>query len=187
MARCDCCGCVFESDYGTSTISGSGSQTDPYTVSIVDTAWIRPAARVRRTTNQSIATGATFAPITFDTEIFDQGGNFWVVGAPTIFTIPLAGLYLFGGCGLWAANATGTRELGIRLNGTTIVNVNDQPVESIHGGTFTPNSHVTGQSRLGIGDTLELVARQESGGPLNLTAEADESISFWIVYVGKTV
>jgi hypothetical protein len=187
MAACDCCGCIFESDYGTSIITGTGTKPDPYQISIVDTAWIRPAARVRRAALQAIPTGAAFTAITFDTEVFDQGGNFWVVAAPTRLTIPLSGLYIFGGCGIWAGNATGTRELGVRLNGSTIIAVNDQPPDATSGAGNTPWQQITYQKILGEGDYLELVARQESGGSLNMTAEADDAIVFWIVYAGRTI
>jgi len=186
MARCDCCGCEIASDYGTSTVVGDGSAATPFTISKIDPNWQRPHARVRRTTTQSITPSGTFNAISFDTEVFDFGG-FWVVGSPTLFTIPEDGMYIFGGCGIWAANATGTRELGIRKNGTDIIMVCDSPPDGTNGATMTPRAHVTYQSPLVAGNTLELVARQESGGALNMTAEADDSIVFWIVYAGKKV
>ncbi len=187
MAKCDCCGCVFLSDYGTSTITGEGTATDPYVVSVVDPTWERPSARVRRTTTQSIpSTDATFTPITFNTAIFDTR-TFWSAGAPTLITIPEQGLYVFGGNGKWAANATGTREIGFRRNGSEILLVVDQPMEATNGGTTVPSSHASYQARLNAGDTLELIVRQESGGALDMTAEADNSIVFWIVYAGKVV
>lgn len=181
--RCNCCGCFVSSDYGTSIVVGTGSASDPYTVSRVDIAWIRPAARVRRTTSQSIPTGDTFTAITFDLEVFDQR-DFWSSTDPTMFVAPQDGLYLFGGNGIWAANATGTRELALRLDGTTIIQTVDQATT---GASNTPASHISYQYRLGVGQTVELMARQESGGALNLTAEADDSIVFWIVYLGKTI
>src|SRR5688572_32190137 len=96
MAKCDCCGCVITEDYGTSQVVGTGSSDDPFVVSMVDPAWVRPAARVRRTTDQLIS-NSIFVPISFDTEVFDTG-NFWVIGSPTLFTISEAGMYAFGGC-----------------------------------------------------------------------------------------
>jgi hypothetical protein len=187
MATCDCCGCNIVSDYGTTLVSGTGTHVDPYVISKVDSSWIRPAARVRRAATQSIASGAAFAAVSFDTEIFDQGGNFWDPAFPTRLTIPQDGMYIFGGCGLWAANATGTREIGFRINGSTVIQLNDQPTDTINGGTNTPWQSVGYQKRLGMGEYLELVVRQESGGALNLNAEADDSIVFWIVYAGRTI
>lgn len=186
MGSCDCCGCIVESDYGTSIVTGGGTASDPYTIVLADPEWVRPAVRVRRTTNQSIPTGASFAAVSFDTEVFDQGG-FWDVGSPTLLTMPEEGLYIFGACAEWAANVTGTRELGFRLDGGTILQIDDQPVESNEGATLTPWMNLSYQYRLNAGSTLELVARQESGVALNLIAEADDSITFWAVYVGKIV
>lgn len=186
MGSCNCCGCVVESDYGTSVVIGEGTTTDPYVISLVNADWVRPAVHVRRTTNQSIDTGATFTAVSFDTEVFDQEG-FWSVGSPTLLTMPEEGLYIFGACAKWAANDTGTRELGFRLDGGTIIRIDDQPVESTSGATLTPWMNLSYQYRLNAGSTLELVARQESGGALNLVAEADDSITFWAIYAGKIV
>lgn len=183
---CDCCGCIFESDYGTTNVTGTGTHSNPYVVSKVEPTWIRPAARVRRTTNQSIATGAAFAAITHDTPSFDTG-NFWSASFPTRLVIPQTGLYLFGGSCMWQAAAAGTREIGIRLNGTTVLQLNDQPTDATSGATNTPWQSVGYQYRLSIGDYLELVVRQESAGALIVQSEFDDSPAFWIVYLGKTI
>lgn len=185
MANCDCCGCVIESDYGTSIVTGKGTRLDPYIISIVDTAWVRPAARVRNTTGQTISVSGTASVVSFDSEIFDTG-NFWSAAAPTLIKIPETGIYIFGASGIWAANGTGTRELSFRKNGSLIIQSNDQPVDTATA-AVTPYAHITYQTRLDTGDTLELLARQESGGSLAMIAEDNDSIVFWIVYAGKTI
>lgn len=188
MGACNCCGCVVESDYGTSIVTGDGTAAEPYTIALVDPTWVRPAVRIRRTTNQSFPSTTGYGVVSFDTVVFEQGGEFWAAGAPTIITIPEDGLYIFGACGKWAAgNLAGARRIGFRLNGTTVILTDDQPLEATHGATLTPWMNLSYQYRLGIGDTLELVAHQNSGDSLNLVAEADDSITFWAVYVGKTV
>lgn len=184
-AKCDCCNCVVESDYGTSVVVGDGSAASPFSVDQASVPYLRPAARVRRTTDQSISNSA-FNVVSFDAEVFDSDG-FWVVGSPTLITIPHQGLYVFGGNGKWATNATGTRELAIRLNGSEVLRTNDQPVHPTFGGANSIWQTVGYQYRLEVGDTLELLARQESGGALNLEAEADDSVVFWIFYAGKTI
>lgn len=183
MARCDCCGCVFDSDYGTSIVTGSGTTVDPYIFSEVNADWVRPAARVERTTSQSIPNN-TITAISFDTENFDTGG-FWTVGSPTRLTVSEEGLYMFGGCVLWPANTTGTRELGLRLNGTTILQHNDQPVDPSLSIPYW--QQVTYQAILTPTNYLELTARHEAGVSLNLMEEEHESMSFWIVYMGRAV
>src|SRR5688572_4835260 len=187
MAKCDCCGCVIAEDYGTSEVTGEGSSTDPYVVSLVDETWQRPAARVRRTTDQLISHNI-FVPISFDTEVFDTGG-FWVIGSPTLFTITEAGMYAFGGCVRWGVNAEGTREVGFRKNGSTILLVNDQPVDATNGATVSPWQAASYQAPLAPGETLELVVRQEASGgaALNTFTEADDSQVFWIVYLGRVI
>lgn len=187
MARCDCCGCEFASDYGTSIVTGEGTNESPYVISQVDADWIRPVVQVRRTTDQTVATGDSFTVISFDTVIFEEGAEFWDISNPTEIVIPEDGVYIFGACGKWAANATGIRELGFRLNGTEIIQINDQAPEATNWATLTPWMNLSYQKPLGAGSILELVARQESGGDLNLLAEADNSITFWAMYVGRFV
>lgn len=185
MARCDCCGCVIQSDYGTSIVTGSGTASDPYTISMAEVPYVRPAARVRRTTNQLISIG-NFDTVEFDTEIFDTD-SIWDISNPSAFTINTAGLYVFGACAKWAAAAAGTRELSFFLNNTTLLLSNDQPPDSTNGATTTPWQHITYQYRFSVGDSLELLARQSSAGTLNLTAEPDDSIVFWIFYAGRVI
>jgi len=76
-------------------------------------------ADVSRATLQSIPKNVTTA-ISFSTQIEDTS-NFWVIGSPTRFTIPITGRYLISGNVAWAPNNTGTRRLGIRVNGTTLI------------------------------------------------------------------
>lgn len=187
MAVCDCCGCEIVDDYGTSLVTGEGTRDDPFVVSMVDDTWLRPAVRIRRTTNQSIPTGAAFTAVSFDSEVFDQGtgSNMWVVGSPTLITIPENGIYVFGGCGQWPVSPGFTRELGIRLNGTTILQLNDI-IDDPFGGDIQ-YQHVTYQERLVAGNTLELVARQETAGAMNLVAQADVTTVFWCFYAGRYV
>jgi hypothetical protein len=187
MASCDCCGCVLDDDYGTSLVSGTGSSGDPFVVEMIDPGWQRPVARVRNSASQLIASSTSvYTAVTFDTEVFDIG-SFWDIGNPTRLTAPLDGIYLFGGGVVWAANATGIRELGYRLNGTTILNTYDQSTDAVSGATNTPWMSSEYQWRLGVGDYVELVVRQESGGNLNITADGQNASVFWMMYAGRVV
>lgn len=183
MAGC-CCGCVLESS-GSVNVIGDGSKSFPYQVSLVDPNWKRPSARLQRTTNQSVLDGANPTVVAFDTEVFDQG-SFWAIGNPTLITVPEDGIYIFGACALWQANGTGTRELGFRRNGLTVVHMQDQPTDTFNAGANL-YMDVSYQLPMGAGETLEVIARQESTVTLNLIAEADDSIVFWIVYAGRVV
>lgn len=185
MNRCDCCGCVFDSDYGTSLVSGSGTKTDPYVVEVSNDTWVRPSARVRRTTSQSIPSSTTTpTAIVFDTEEYDNAA-FWPGSSNSRVVVPEDGIYWFGGCVLWPANAVGVREIGLRLNGTTMLQHNDLVVDP-----FTAAAgwqQVNYQAILVAGDEIELMVRQESGGALNLIAEEFESMALWIAYMGRTI
>lgn len=187
MSACECCGCVVTDDYGTSIVTGEGTRLSPYYVELADPGWSRPVVRIRRNTSQSIPNN-TLTPVTFSTEIFDIGG-YWVIGSPTILTMPETGLYVFGGSGRWAANGTGTREMGFRRNGTQVLHINDNPSAPTIGAANALYHNVTYQYPLDAGDTLELVVRQESGGALNLFADgsSQESIVFWAAYMGRTI
>lgn len=184
MSRCDCCGCILAGD-GTSVVTGTGTRANPYTIAMEDASWRRPSARIRRTSNQAVATGDNFTVVSFDTAVF-QEGVFWSIGSPTLIGIPEDGIYLFGGCTRWQANDTGTRELGFRLNGLNVIALNDQPVDTFNDGV-NHWSEITYQQRLGAGETLELVARQESGGSLNLVTDDENSVVFWIAYMGRVI
>lgn len=186
MANCSCCGCVLESDYGTSIVTGDGSQSNPYSIALVDPTWQRPAARVRRTTTQSIPLDlVNYTAASFDIEIFDTG-NFWTIGSPTRFTITEPGIYLFGGCFLWDNSGDGIREIGIRLNGTTLLLNNHQPTRITNEAGLI--NEIEYQWKLNTGDYIELMARHENHiGSLNITPETESSIVFWIVYAGRTI
>jgi len=65
-----CCGCHLESDYGTSVVTGDGSQTNPFTVAQTDSGYDRPLVRVGISTGstQSIPDNTDTA-VSFDTRV----------------------------------------------------------------------------------------------------------------------
>jgi hypothetical protein len=136
-----------------------------------------PRARLfRDTTDQSITT-ATDTVVDLQTEQFDVGGC--TDPATDRFTIPAggdAGVWLLHGQVRWEANATGTRRLWIRKNGTTIVaeaamaptsgTDHDQEI------SFLLNAPL-------VGDYFELLCRQSSGGPLALRGSTVAAYTFF--------
>ena len=107
-------------------------------------------ADVSRATLQSIPKNVTTA-ISFSTEIEDTNG-FWVIGSPTRFTLPITGRYLIFGNVAWAGNNTGTRHLGIRVGGTTLI-CNEQ----ILGSNTQQDMSIATQWTLSAGQYVELV------------------------------
>jgi hypothetical protein len=88
-------------------------------------------------------------------------------------TIRTAGTYEIGGAVRFSANATGARQVAIRLNGTTFLVKNQQsPLASSATDCATPVIPYV----FAIGDYIELVATQSSGG--NLATVAAPEVTF---------
>lgn len=121
----------------------------------------QPCARVRRSADQSIASGGEAKVLTFNTEDYDTD-SIHDNGAPSRLTCQTAGLYLIIGQAEWQSNASGHRSLIIRLNGTTPIAIS----KDIAAG---PNGQVVMTTwLLNVGDYVELTAYQDSGTNLNV-------------------
>lgn len=137
------------------------------------------AARVYNSGAITLTTGVSTA-LTFDSERYDVGGLHSVAVNTSRLTIALAGVYEIGGGVAFATDTVGIRGVSIRLNGTTtIVLTRDTPIA---GDETVLN--VTTLYRLAAGDYVELIARQTSGGNLNVTVGANYSPEFWISRLG---
>jgi hypothetical protein len=135
-------------------------------------------ARVYNSASISVA-NSTATALTFDSErddsdtIHDTGSN---TGRLTCKT---AGIYLIYGTVRFAANATGFRELSIRLNGSTFVAQNLVPAPS----SGACDVAIAAAYTLALTDYVELVATQTSGGALNVIAAGNYSPEFGMVLV----
>lgn len=122
------------------------------------------AARAYRGTTQSLSDN-TETVLLFDTESYDTStihDNSSNTGRLTCIT---AGKYLIEGIAEFAANATGARQLRVRLNGTTVIAAENRT--SAAAGTATKMGvHVVYD--LAASDYVELLALQNSGGSLNV-------------------
>lgn len=85
-------------------------------------------------------------------------------------TIRTAGKYLVLGQVQWAVNATGERLAQIRLNGTTNIAISTTILGS---GTYGLIQQVLVVHDFSASDYVELVAYQDSGGALNVSAAAN--------------
>jgi hypothetical protein len=121
---------------------------------------------VYRSTAQTIATGSWVA-ISFDTLLWDDYGPHsspWSSGTPTRLTIRVAGTYTISAHVDFASNATGERVAVIRINGVLV---------ALNGGSGTGQSKsVSTMWKCSVGDYIEFVVLQTSGGNLNTTASA---------------
>ena len=139
-------------------------------------------ARVRRTTSKTID-NVTATAIDFDAERFDTDAYHSLVSSTERLTAPTTGYYLIGGHVQWDGNTTGTRTLGIRLNGATyIANVE---IDALADASDTPEQSVTSLYQLTATDYAELVVSQDSGSGLAVDAVEAFSPEFWITRLGN--
>ena len=128
-----------------------------------------------QTISNSTATAVTFASETLDTDNFHSTSS-----NTSRITIPTgkAGKYLIQGRILWVANATSYRYTSIAKNGTQVVRN--------YGGNFgtvdTPNN-IYAILDLAVGDYVELLVYQNSGGNLDVTGNEYYN-NFSAIYLG---
>lgn len=118
-------------------------------------------------TAQTLTTGSGDVAITLDTEDYDSDNGHSTTVNTSRYTIQVAGTYLLLGTLAFATNATGNRKAGINING---VNARGGTVQ---GPGFAGNSWcacVGVSQALNVGDYVELVGWQTSGGNLATSA-----------------
>lgn len=177
-----CCGCILDDDYGTSTVAGDGSETNPYSVRQIDPTFNRPVVRAIKTlaTSQTITTGVDTA-ITFNSTIFDSHGMFNVANN-TRLTIPIEGLYLLGADIPWDTTSA-FKQIRFRLNGSLFfwTATHIRPVS----GAFPNNIQYT--YTFSVGDYVEVIAQHQQGSDLNVVSNTAQPCNFWMMYLGKRV
>lgn len=143
-------------------------------------AMFPPSVSVRHTANQSCL-DATYTTLTFDTEIFDTETMHSTGTNPERITIPTGatGRYLVTGTIEWASNATGYREIQFRVNGTT--GSGRTQVPAVNGAPTVIDA--TALLQLSAADYVEMRARQNSGGALNVVTNSVLSPVFSAVRV----
>ena len=121
---------------------------------------------------QVISTGGVGAAIGLDTDTYDVGAMHDTAVNNSRFTVPAngAGLYVMTAGVEIAANATGRRELSFRVNGATfIASARDSTPSASHATRLT----VATEYRLAVGDYVEAMIFQNSGGNLSLVVAAE--------------
>lgn len=144
----------------------------------------RPACQVRQTTLQALTT-ATFTAVTFTTEDYDGGFGSVVhhdnATNNTRITAQYSGWYLISGGVGFAANATGQRLARWSVNGTQ-VNAGDLLINTAAANVVQAPARTMLVS-LNVGDYVELLAWQNSGGSLNTAVGTGEqshiSFTWW--------
>jgi len=133
-----------------------------------------PAAKVTRTSDQGILNG-TVTALNFNSERYDTAGMHSNSSNLSRVTAPVDGIYTVTLQVHWELNGSGSRDLLIEKNGSTIV-ARDRRLASTDqlGG---PVFNVTNVLRLSAGDFVEAFAFQNSGGTLNVVQNVSEETS----------
>jgi hypothetical protein len=131
----------------------------------------RPAIACRVRNNAAFSHNSTgnYLAITFNTELWDPYGMHSTSANTSRITITIAGWYLVWGGALFAANATGYRQLLIYLSGTSTLALQSDNAPSASSPTGLSVSTLW---YFTAGDWVELLAFQNSGGNLNIDSSA---------------
>lgn len=122
-------------------------------------------------TIQSIA-NATDVALLWDTEEMDTDSGHSTITNTSRYTVQTAGKYRVSGVASYAASAGGTYRIAkIRVNGATVKAVT--PFVTPIAGVVTDVPVGPRILQLAVGDYVELIANQNSGGALNSNIAAD--------------
>lgn len=170
----------FQNSGGTLSVGGgSGGGTSLEVVMVGSGKTVTPFSRVSSSANQSIA-NTTATAIAFNGEDADNDAIHDTVTNNTRLTCRTAGVYHISGSVLWATGAGNYRQLKIQKNGATeLISVSQPPVGGGNGTRQVVNATV----ELAVGDYVELIAQQDSGGALNVTT--DVSTRFSMAKIGS--
>ena len=146
-------------------LAGAGAGSNPaYRAILTADLPIIPAARLQRTTNQSIAT-ITITPISFGTVLFDTD-TMYAAGNPTRLTVKTAGVYYINAWISYAQNTTGTkRTVFIRLNGTT--NIGEHATVALPANEI-PDQNASAIWKASVNDYFECCAYHDASAAVNI-------------------
>lgn len=134
-----------------------------------------PTVQVYKTAagGQSLTT-ATYAPVTFESEAWDNRSMHSTVSNTSRLVAPVAGKYRVSATITFTANTSGARAINFRVNGSTTQRYGTISVPASTGGLATQLSTST-ELDLAAGDYVEVWAYQNSGGDLTLPPETTQA------------
>jgi hypothetical protein len=143
-----------------------------------------PFAVLRRATNQTLTTGFGDS-IKFTSEDKDSDNGHNTVTNPERYTVQTAGVYYLTATVIFAGNGTGQRDVYFRLNGNTDFRWGwHSMVPGAAGGSPDICIVTATHMRLEVGDFVEVIAHQDSGGNLDVKA-SNQDPRFEILWVGE--
>lgn len=125
------------------------------------------------TSNQSLS-DATFTAITFNNDLYDTSTYHDTSSNTSRITVPAAGKYRFTATIAFAANATGSRLVTFRVNGTSTDRLGYSGTSN-WGASLATQVTATTTLNLAANDYVEVFAFQNSTGSLNVTAETNNN------------
>jgi len=146
----------------------------------------RPHAELRQTTTQSFVTGTNtavqFNAEDVDTDVDGVGGHDNVTNN-TRYTARYPGWYLISGVIEFNANATGTRFAWLAVNGTDVNGSVGRGIADAAGSSVTPSRPKL--IFLNVGDYVELIGFQTSGGALGTVVSARDQSSMSVLWMSN--
>lgn len=137
-----------------------------------------PIAVLTQNTVQSIATGGSGTPITFDGSIEDSYSAHSTVTNNSRYTAQVAGWYVFTGTVAFASNSTGVRVAEFAKNGTAVSYTQEWAANT---GANPWSETASFMVQMIVGDYVELWGYQTSGGALNTMITGPQS-SMYVYY-----
>lgn len=147
-----------------------------------DMRWVHYGCRVYNNANISITTSGVSQALTFNSEQYDDFAIHSTSVNTSRLIAPRTGVYHIFGHVEFAVNATGSRLIVIYFNGTTDIAVEGKTAMGGGLGTFCSVSTIY---PLAVGEYVELVVNQTSGGALNVISAGNRSPEFGMMYVGE--
>lgn len=136
-------------------------------------------AHVYHNANQTITTGVNTI-LAFNSERYDTDTIHNNITNNSRLTCKTAGKYILIAVIRWAGNATSTRSILLRHNGSLLIGVH-----SMQGFTGDDNSEIAATIYdLAINDYVEVRARQNSGGNLNVNSQNAITPEFMMQRIG---
>ena len=158
-----------DNDHPQYLLAASGKAADSDKLDGLDsTDFVRDIAykvsAYRNNTAFTLTTSGTLYAIPLNAEEFDSHSQHDNSTNPERLTCVKAGIYLITGMATFTANATGNRDALLRVNGSNYIGQN-RYLTMASGSTSVP---VFAMVELAVGDYVELIGRQYSGGALDL-------------------
>ena len=142
-----------------------------------------PIASLYQINSQNINNNSPTA-ITLDGSLIDTYGGHSTVTNNTRYTFQVAGVYLIGGSVAWSPNASGVRAGSLLLNGVSPLIGSQIIIPTITIGGVNTNVPTTSvMTQASVGDYVELLGTQTSGGILGTNTGTNNTSTMFVMWI----